>query len=553
MTGWKRHHGAMCFWSQVRFAKAAELVGLTSASVLQYGGIAEIIKKTMFLLAILPIFIILILMVGFRWKASRAGGAGYLTALLIAWIWFGVNLETLAYAHAKAVFLILDVLLIIWTAFLLFRVVDEAGGIRVLSESLPYLTADKGLQAMLIGWIFASFLQGVGGFGVPVAVIAPILVGLGFSPLSAVVIPSLGHTWAVTFGSLGASFNAMMAATGLGWEVLASPAAIFLGITGLFVGLAAILAAGGWGTVRRLVGPILVVGLVMSSAQYLTVTLGLWNIGGLVGGTAGLMIGIPLTMVYKTKAQSQEKLDWRPLLISLAGYGVLVVLTLIIQLVPPIKDFLSQVQFGFTFPATSTSVGYIVPAGPGRQITIFRHAGMILLVSSAAAFLIFKGVGWYSPGAFPRIIRSTGNRVISSSVGITSIVMMAVIMQHAGMTDTLARGFSASIGWFYPALSPWIGALGAVMTGSNANSNLVFSALQLRTAEILGLPAGIILAAQTTGGALGSVAAPTKVIVGASTAGMEGQEGDILRKLLPAICVLLLIVSIMTMIGINLI
>lgn len=88
------------------------------------------------------------------------------------------------------------------------------------------------------------------------------------------------------------------------------------------------------------------------------------------------------------------------------------------------------------------------------------------------------------------------------------------------------------------------------MTGSNANSNLVFSLLQLRTAELLGLPVAIILAAQTTGGALGSVVAPTKIIVGASTAGLEGQEGDIMRKLLPVICVLLLIVGIMTTIGV---
>ena len=504
----------------------------------------------MFILAISPILVILLLMVGFRWGASRAGGAGYLTAILVAWIWFGINPETLSYAHAKAVFLILDVLLIIWTAFLLFRVVDEAGGIKILSKSLPYLTADKGMQALIIGWIFASFLQGVGGFGVPVAVIAPILVGLGFSPLSAVVIPSLGHSWAVTFGSLGASFNAMMAATGLDWQVLASPAAIFLGITGICVGFAAAYAAGGWKTIRRLALPIFIIGVVMSTAQYLTVTLGFWSIGGLIGGTTGLLIGIPLAWKYKGNGKSPGKLDWKPLLISLAGYGVLVVLTLLIQLVPQLNRFLSQVQFGFDFPATRTLAGYIVPAGPGRQITVFRHAGMILLVSSAAAYLIFKSAGWYEAGSLSRILGSTGKRVISSSVGITSIVMMAVIMQHAGMTDTLARGFSSSLGWFYPAISPWIGALGAVMTGSNANSNLVFSLLQLRTAELLGLPAAIILAAQTTGGALGSVVAPTKIIVGASTAGLEGQEGDILRKLLPAICVLILIISIMTMIGI---
>ncbi len=506
----------------------------------------------MFILALIPILVILVLMVGFRWKASRAGGLGYLAALVISWIWFGVNLETLAYAHAKAVFLIMDVLLIIWTAFLLYRVVAEAGGIEILSTTLPHLTEDKGMQALLIGWIFASFLQGVGGFGVPTAVIAPILVGLGFSPLNAVVIPSLGHTWAVTFGSLGASFNAMMAATGLEWQVLAPSAGIFLGITGLLVGIAVAWVVGGWKTLRRLWFPILAIALGMSTAQYLTVNLGLWNIGGLMGGTAGLVIGIPLAWIFQGKSDATGKINWRELLISLAGYVVLVALTLVIQLVPPVKAFLSQVKLGFDFPETTTTAGYVIAAGPGRQLYIFCHAGMILLVSSLAAYLIFNKTGWYKEGALGRIIKSTGSRVIGSSVGITSIVMMAVIMQHAGMTDTLAQGFSNTIGWFYPALAPWLGALGAVMTGSNANSNLVFSALQLRTAEILGLPVAIILAAQTTGGALGSVAAPTKVIVGASTAGMEGKEGDILRKLLPVICILLLIISLITALAVYL-
>jgi len=506
----------------------------------------------MFFLAILPILIILILMMGFRWKAARAGSAGYLTAILIAWIWFGINLETLAYAHAKAVFLILDVLLIIWTAFLLFRVVDEAGGIQVLSETLPFLTSNKAMQALLIGWIFASFLQGVGGFGVPTAVIAPILVGLGFSPLNAVVIPSLGHTWAVTFGSLGASFNAMMAVTGLGWETLASPAAIFLGVTGILVGVSVVLVVGGWKTLRGIWLPLLLIGISMSAAQYFTVSQGFWNIGGLIGGTAGLIIGIPLAWLFKGKSPVAQTIPWRKLLISMAGYGVLITLTLLTQLIPAIKEFLGQIRFGFNFPETITEMGYTVPAGPGRQLYLLRHAGTILFFSAAAAYLIFKKAGWFQAGALGRIIMSTGNRVISSSLGITSIVMMAVIMQHAGMTDALAKGFSSAIGWFYPALSPWLGALGAVMTGSNANSNLVFSALQLRTAEILGLPAALILAAQTTGGALGSVAAPTKVIVGASTAGMEGKEGEILRKLFPIICVLLLIVSLMTVLGVYL-
>lgn len=87
------------------------------------------------------------------------------------------------------------------------------------------------------------------------------------------------------------------------------------------------------------------------------------------------------------------------------------------------------------------------------------------------------------------------------------------------------------------------------MTGSNTNSNVVFGALQLRTAELLGYSAALILAAQTAGAAVASIMAPTKVVVGASTAGLAGREGDILRKLIGYTCVLVLFVSLLAMLG----
>jgi lactate permease len=123
------------------------------------------------------------------------------------------------------------------------------------------------------------------------------------------------------------------------------------------------------------------------------------------------------------------------------------------------------------------------------------------------------------------------------------MVAMAVIMAHAGMTDTLARGLAKGVGELFPLVSPWIGALGAFMTGSNTNSNVVFSMLQMRTADLLQISVPWILAAQTTGGAIGSVLAPTKIIVGASTVDMGGQEGGILRRLLVYIAGLILAVS----------
>ncbi len=500
-----------------------------------------------FILAFIPIAFILILMVGFRWGAARSGGVGYFSALLIAILFFGAGALLLAFSHNKALILTIDVLFVIWAAFLLYRVADEAGAIDTIGQSLPHLTADKGMQALIIGWVFASFLQGVGGFGVPVAVIAPILVGLGFSPLQAVVIPSLGHGWAVTFGSLGSSFIALMAATGLPAEVLAPPAALFLSLAGPVTGFFVAHAADGWAAMRRLVVPILILGFSMGLTQFVVATSGLWNIGAFCAGMVGLVLSIPLARRYRGEQVDNGSLDRHALVIAVSGYIVLIGITLSVQLIPAVKAFLGQVVLQVDFPELETSLGYITAAGSGRNIAPFRHAGAILTVSSIIAYLIYRRAGLYQIGAPGRIISGMVKRVMSSSVSIASMVAMAVIMQSSGMTDTLARGLANSMGGAYPLIAPWIGALGAFMTGSNTNSNVVFGALQLRTAELLGYSAAIILGAQTAGAALASILAPTKIVVGASTAGMAGREGDVLRKLLAYTAVLLVFISVLAM------
>jgi lactate permease len=127
---------------------------------------------------------------------------------------------------------------------------------------------------------------------------------------------------------------------------------------------------------------------------------------------------------------------------------------------------------------------------------------------------------------------------------------MAIVMENSGMTDALARGLADFAGKFFPLVAPWIGALGAFMTGSNTNSNVVFGLLQVRTAQLLGLSVAIILAGQTAGAGLASVIAPAKIVVGTSTAELAGREGEVMRKMLPYIIILLLLTSLLTATGI---
>ncbi|MGD8813405.1 MAG: L-lactate permease [Anaerolineales bacterium] len=500
------------------------------------------------LLALAPILIILVLMLGFRWGAARAGPIGWATAIVIAVLRFGTGLEILALAQSKAFLLTLDVLLIVWGAFLLYRVADEAGAIRILGEALPQLTSDRGMQALLIAWVFASFLQGVGGFGVPVAVTAPILISLGFNPMLAVVMPAIGHGWTVSFGSLASSFQALMAASHISGDLLAAPTALLLGLAGLVTGYMVAHVADGWKGVRRLLLPVFLLAVTMGATQLALATAGFWSIASLGSGMAGLLLGLLLARRYQGQAAGVPRsvIDTRKVALALSGYLALIVFTLIIQLVPAVREFLNQFVIRLPFPEMTTARGFTTAAGYGRSIPIFRHAGAILAYSALTSFFIYRKAGLLERKATQRILAGTVTRVIPSSLGIAAMVSMAVIMSHAGMTDALARGLAQGVGGFFPLASSWIGALGAFMTGSNTNSNVVFAMMQRRTAEILGRSVPLILAAQSAGGAIGSVAAPTKVVVGASTAGMADQEGPILRKLFPYIGLLIAFLSLLT-------
>jgi lactate permease len=509
------------------------------------------------ILAFSPVLVVLVLMLGFRWGGLKAGPIGCLVAIGVAAAHFGAGWELLACAQLKGALLTLFVLYIIWMALLFYHTVDEAHAVDAIGVGLPRLTADRALQALLLGWVFSAFLQGAGGFGVPVAVTAPLLVGLGFPRLNAVVIPSLGHAWAVTFGSLGSSFYALMAATGRSGAELAPWGGVMLGLCCLLCGAAVLWAAGGPRALRHGLIPLLLIGGTMATVQYVIATHGLGELGAFGGSLAGLLFSLLLFRLPRYKGRPSEQTTFKPeathmpLWLALIPYLLLILVIIGGQLIVPIKTFLGQVVIRFDFPELSTRQGWVTPAETGRTINLFGHAGALLFYTSVLSYLLLRWQGHYQPGAINRIGRRTVRRAIGSSIGITAMVGMAVTMQHAGMTRALAEGVADTVGAAYPLASPFIGALGAFMTGSNTNSNVVFGSFQQDAAELLGLNVLIILAAQTAGAALGSAFAPAKVIVGASTVGLGGNEAPVLKKVMGYGLVLVVGVSLATWVALT--
>lgn len=483
------------------------------------------------LLAAAPLLLVLFLMIARNWGGSKAGLAGWFAAALIAMLVFGADLQLLVVALGRGLLLALYVLYIIWMALLLYHVVNDAGAIKVLGQELPGLAPDRAGQALLLAWVFGSFLQGASGFGVPAAVIAPLLVGLHFPPNVAVAVALLGHGWAVSFGSLGSSYLALIAATGLPGEFMASESALFLAVACLGCGLGVLLTAGGLRALRERWLFLVLVAVVMSAAQWVLAVAGLWTLAALGGGMAGL--GAAAVLLRRNRRTNHEApgtaLNLPRLGAAFAPYLFLVLIIVAGQLL--LAGPLDVVELNMNFPTVETSFGWRTDAGPGRSISLFGHAGALLLYASAAAFLWFRwrGVlkedGPYEVGA---IVHKTVKGSVKSTISIIALVAMALTMQHAGMTQMLAVTLSENTGTLFPFLSPFIGALGAFVTGSNTNSNVIFGQLQQQTALTLGVSVPIILAAQTAGGALGSVFAPAKVVVGVSTVS-GADEGQVLK------------------------
>jgi len=405
---------------------------------------------------------------------------------------------------------------------------------------------------------------------VPVAVVAPLLIGLGFAPVVAVAAVSIGHSWAVTFGTMASSFQALMAATGLPGEELAPWSSAFLGVACFGCGIAAAWVFEGRRSLGRGWPALLVIGLVMSVVQAILAVSGLWNLAAFGAGLVGLIAGTLIARLprYQHKASAPTgsvgdepgalpaaDADGRKLLslpMALAPYLLLIVVVSAAELWPWMHGALNEIQIQPSFPEVQTTYGWTTAAGTGRTISVFGHGGALLAYVSLAFFAIYSWTGHYTAGVGRRIVQRTIKSAVPSSIGIATMVGMAVAMDHAGMTYVLAEGLGKAAGPLYPLVAPFVGALGAFMTGSNTNSNVVFASLQQQAAQLLGISVPIILAAQTTGGAMGSMLAPAKLIVGCSTAGLAGEEGKVLKKSLAPGLIICGVVGVLAWLAISL-
>jgi len=505
----------------------------------------------MVVMAALPIVVVLAAMVWLRWSGTKAGLAGAAVAGAIGVVLLGATPAVLAVAGWKAVVLSLDLLYIVWAALLLYNIAEEAGAIRSIGVGVANLTEDHVMQLLILGFAFSSFLQGVAGFGVPVAVVAPVLVGLGFPPIQAAVVPLVGHAWSVTMGTLSSSFQALVTVTGYSGRVLGPWCAGFLGVACVLSGFAVAHIHAGLRPIRRCFGAILVLSLSMAAVQFGLAYFEYYMLAGFGAGMAGLglsLVGarfaqaiprsygglLPTWPAPGGRRTPHRAVALRPgaggmgFHLGFAAYYAVIAVVIAATLIPGAPAVLDILHLGIPFPRTVTSLGFVTH-GSTHSISVLQHAGTYLVVSAFVAWAIYRATGHLKSGGWGLVVRLTVKQAIPTTLAVLLMVIMAMIMSYTGMTRLLAHGLIAVAGRAFPIFSPFIGLLGCFVTGSNTNANVLFGALQRDVAILLRGSPAITAALQTTGASLGSMIAPAKVLIACATAGLQGREGEVMR------------------------
>jgi lactate permease len=510
------------------------------------------------LLALLPIAVLLVLLVRFGWKGIEAGPAAVATAAVVGLLAFGAPIDTLAVAAGKGIWDAVFILYVVWTALLLYLVTLRAGAFDALRRGFMQFSRNELFLVLAIGWVFSTFFQGVAGFGAPIAVTAPLLIGIGVRPIYAILIPLIAHTWAKMFGTLGVGWLAMLRVAEVE-DTLATTleAAVLLGIVNLLGGIGVTWMYGRMAAIRHGLPLIIVIAVIHGVGQFAMMFVNP-VLSTFVAGTVALAAVYPLSRWRRyaepadiphrpamgetpaaAPSSEAEESGRTPMSLAMAlfPYLFLTVIAVVASGIPPISQFLSQLQIGLPFPEVETGLGVTIPAGdPYAPFALLTHPGTFVLITSLLALVVYRARGYTTPAAAegPGLVRTLIKDSVPSSIAIASFLTMSKLMDHSGQTGMLAEGIAAvATVPIYAFAANWIGILGGFMTSSSTASNILFSPVQVQAAESLGLSQSAVLAAQAAGGTVGNVIAPANIVIGTSAARIPGQEGAVLRKALP--------------------
>lgn len=531
-------------------------------------------------LALIPIVIVAVFLVGLRWPASRAMPLCYVAVVALALgVWRTPALQVVA-ATMNGLTITATILLIIFGAILLLETLRESGGLRAMRAGFEGISPDRRIQTIIVSWLFGSFIEGAAGFGTPAAVCVPLLAGLGFPAMAAVVAGMTIQCTPVSFGAVGTPIligvNKGLAGdpTVLAHSGAATPEAWSAYLASLGVKVA---------TLHALIGVLVPLLLVCLLTRFfgenrslreglavwrfalfagLAMTIPYWLVARFLGPEFPTLAGSATGMLLVVFAAKRGWLlprdgrhwdfppraswpkEWEGSITTTGEEGVppptmgqakawtpylLVALLLVATRLP-------QWPVGAWLKSISLDVADLFGSGIAISVQpLYLPSTVFILVALFAAWwhrIPREGVS----RAWSRAGRTT---LAASTALVFTVPMVQVFLNTGGgaagyekMPIALATGIAGLAGSGWPLVAPLVGGLGAFVAGSNTISNMMFSLFQFGVGQRIGVDPDWIVALQAVGGAAGNTICVHNVVAAAATVGLLGREGLVIRRTL---------------------
>lgn len=477
------------------------------------------------LVSITPIAVLFSSIAFFRIRIPLAATLGLLATVLTAMMLNTLTITALGNSLSSGLSAALSILYAVWPAIFLYEFMQAGRSFAVLKNAAVAQSHDHLILVLFFGWIFSSFLQSITGFGVPVAVCAPFLIALGVRAIPAVTLTLIGHAWANTYGTLGMAWDALVRlgpASNIAETSLIS--GLFLWIVNFTGAVLICFFYGGLPAIRHALPFVIVMSTVMAGGQ---VVVGQFNptIAAFVPSAIALALSLVAfrlrlytrswscpSSITNTAIEHGEVPTQRAVIIAGAPFLFLVVISLAVFTIPPISNTLASISV----------------AG----VPVFHHAGTVLTMTAVFALCALQVAEKIGDQDMREASRSALGKLVTTSLGIILLLIMARLLFATGHIEILAYGVANVAGHAYLPFAAPIGTFGAFVTSSNMSSNILLASFQNEVAGRLAVNPSLLLAAQTAGGAAGAVIGPSTILLGATTAGVQGQEGTILRPLL---------------------
>ena len=510
------------------------------------------------LVAAVPVVVLLGSIAVLKIRIHFAALAGLAVALAIAVGVYGMpSVVAAATTGYGAAFGLFPIGWIILNVIFLYQLTVQRGLFEVLRDSLARVAPDPRIQVILIAFSFGAFIEGMAGFGTPVAITGAILIQLGFKPLHASGLALIANTAPVAFGSLGIPITTLEQVTGLDARMVSAMVGRQLPFFSLIIPFWVVAAFSGWRGVRGVWPAALTAGASFAIPQFLVSNFhGPWLVD-IISGTCSIAATVTLLRFWQpktlwplgeatpgeaTSTSPQPRacrdtnvvapMERRKILQAWMPWAILTGFILCWGL-PQTKTALDKVASPkFAVPHLHQVVQRMPPVAPPNAKPESAEFKLNFLSATGTGILVAALVAGLTMGFTPRQMLATYAhtiwRVRYSLLTIAAMLALGNVTKYSGTDATLGLAL-AQTGTGYPFFGTLLGWLGVALTGSDTASNVLFGSLQKITAEQTGLSPILMGAANSAGGVMGKMVDAQSIVVASTATGWYGHEGSILR------------------------